>query len=251
MSKIAWITGDSSGIGRALALKMAKEGWTVAASARRMEQLDSLAAEGPKDAIKSYPLDVTNEEGNAATVAAIEKDLGPIDCAVLAAGNHIEQSLDSFKTEDFRSLMDLNYHGGVNGIAAVLPGFKARKSGHLVVVASVAGYRGLPRAPAYCASKAALIALTESLRFELEPLGIKTQVVNPGFVRTPLTDKNTFEMPFLMEVEDAARDMYLGMRGDGFEVTFPKAFAFIMKRLRCMPDWLFFKMVGKGTGIGQ
>lgn len=249
MAKIVWIVGASSGIGRALALEMARDGWTVAASARREEQLDELAAEGPAGKIKPYPVDATDAEACAETAAKIEKQVGPITCAVFAAGTHLPQPLDDFKVEDFRKLLDINVGGVVNGIAAILPGFRARKAGHLVVVASVAGYRGLPQAPGYGATKAALINLTESLKFDFDHIGVKTQVVCPGFVRTPLTDKNPFSMPFLMEVEDAARDMYRGMKSNAFEVTFPKRFAYILKFLGLLPDWLYFKLVHKGTGL--
>jgi NADP-dependent 3-hydroxy acid dehydrogenase YdfG len=249
MAKIVWIVGASSGIGRALALEMVRDGWTVVASARRQEQLDELAAEGPDGKIKVYTVDATDADACKQTAAAIEAEQGPIDCAVFAAGTHIPQTLEDIKVEDYRTLIDLNIGGVVNGVAAVLPGFKARKAGHLVVVSSVAGYRGLPQASGYGATKAALINLTESLKFDLDHIGVKTQVVCPGFVRTPLTDKNPFPMPFLMEVEDAARAMYRGMKTDAFEVIFPKRLAYILKFLGLLPDWLYFKLVHKGTGL--
>lgn len=249
MARIVWIAGASSGIGRALALEMARDGWLVAASARRQEQLDDLAAEGPEGRIKAYPVDVTDTAATEETVRKIEMDLGPVTCAVLAAGTHIPQTLDSFKPEDFRTLLGLNVMGVVNGIAAVLPGFRERRGGHLVVVSSVAGYRGLPQAPGYGASKAALINMTESLKFDLDHIGVKTQIVCPGFVRTPLTDKNPFPMPFLMEVEDAARAMYRGMQSNAFEITFPKRLAWILKGLGLLPDGLYFKLVHRGTGL--
>lgn len=249
MAGIVWITGASSGIGRALALEMARDGWTVAASARRREQLEELAAEGPDGAIKVCPVDVTDADAVVETVRRIENEHGSLDCVVLAAGTHTPQTLEDFRVEDYRALLDLNVMGVVNCVGAVVPGFRSRKAGHLVVVSSVAGYRGLPQAPGYGASKAALINLTESLKFELDHLGVKTQVVCPGFVRTPLTDKNPFPMPFLMEVEDAARAMYRGMQGGAFEVTFPKRFAYILKCLGLLPDGLYFRLVHKATGL--
>jgi NADP-dependent 3-hydroxy acid dehydrogenase YdfG len=249
MARIVWIAGASSGIGKALALEMARDGWIVAASARRKEQLDALAAEGPEGRIKPYPVDVTDTAATEGIVRKIEAEQGPVDCAVLAAGTHIPQTLDSFKAEDFRTLLGINVMGVVNGVGAVLPGFRQRQAGHLVVVSSVAGYRGLPQAPGYGATKAALINMTESLKFDLDHIGVKTQVVCPGFVRTPLTDKNPFPMPFLMEVEDAARAMYRGMQGNAFEITFPKRLAWILKGLGLLPDALYFKLVHRGTGL--
>jgi short-subunit dehydrogenase len=245
--KRVWITGASSGIGRALALEMARDGWHVVASARRQAELDSLAAEGPEGRIVGVTVDVTDAEATVAAVTAIEAEHGPITCAVLAAGTHIPTEADDFKVDDFRTLMEINYMGVVHAVAAVLPGFKARGGGHLVIVSSVAGYRGLPTAAGYGATKAALINFTESLKFDLDHWGVKIQLVCPGFVRTPLTDKNPFPMPFLMEVEDAARAMYRGMRGSGFEITFPKQFTFLMKKMAMMPYGVFFALIKRGT----
>lgn len=245
--RLVWITGASSGIGRAVALEMARQGWRVVATARRQEELDKLAADGPDGRISGIAADVTDLEATTAAVARIEAEIGPIDCAVLAAGTHIPTSADDFRPDDFRTLLDINVMGVVNATAAVLPGFKARRAGHLVVVASVAGYRGLPTAAGYGATKAALINYTEALKFDLDDWGVKTQLVCPGFVRTPLTDKNPFPMPFLMEVEDAARAMVRGMEGSGFEITFPKRFTVLVRLMSRLPYALYFAMVRRGT----
>lgn len=249
--RIVWITGASSGIGRAVALEMAREGWRVVVSARRREELDSLAEEGPPGRITGIPVDVTDPDATVAAVERIEAEIGPIDCAVLAAGTHIPTSAGDFKTEDFRKLIEVNVMGVVHATAAVLPGFKERRSGHLVVVASIAGYRGLPTAAGYGATKAALINYTEALKFDLDDWGVKTQLVCPGFVRTPLTDKNPFPMPFLMEVDDAARAMVRGMRGNGFEITFPKRFTMLVRLVSRLPYALYFPLVRKGTKTGE
>ncbi len=245
--RLVWITGASSGIGRAVALEMARDGWRVVATARRQEELDRLAAEGPAGRITGMSADVTDLEAMQATVARIEAEIGPVHCAVLAAGTHIPTSADDFRPDDFRSLVDINVMGVVNAAAAVLPGFKARRAGHLVVVASVAGYRGLPTAAGYGATKAALINFTEAMKFDLDPWGVKTQLVCPGFVRTPLTDKNPFEMPFLMEVEDAARAMVAGMRAGGFEITFPRRFTVLVKLMSLLPYAAYFPIIRRGT----
>ena len=245
--RIVWITGASSGIGRAVALEMALDGWRVVGSARRQEELDELAAEGPAGRITGVAIDVTDLEATKAAVARIEAEIGPIDCAVLAAGTHIPTSAEDFRPEDFRKLVEVNIMGVVHATAAILPGFKARRSGHLVVVASVAGYGGLPTAAGYGATKAALINFTEAMKFDLDDFGVKTQLVCPGFVKTPLTDKNPFPMPFLMEVEDAAKAMVSGMKGGGFEITFPKRFTTLVKIVSGLPYWLYFALVAKGT----
>ena len=242
-----WITGASSGIGRALALEMARDGWIVVASARKQQDLETLAAEAPEGRIRPVPVDVTDEAAARVAVETIEAEIGAIDCAVLAAGTHIPTSVESFSVSDIRTLVEVNLMGVVNSVAAVLPGFEKRRAGHLVVVSSVAGYRGLPTAAGYGATKAALINFTESLKFDLDRWGVKTQLCCPGFVRTPLTDKNDFPMPFLMEPDAAARAFYAGMRRDGFEITFPKRFTILMKKLAALPYGLFFPFVRRGT----
>jgi short-subunit dehydrogenase len=138
--------------------------------------------------------------------------------------------------------------GAVNGLAAVLPTLIDRRAGHVAVVASVAGYRGLPNASAYGATKAALINMCESLKTQLDRLGVTISLINPGFVRTPLTDKNKFPMPFLMEPEDAARAIFEGMARKKFEIAFPTRFVLILKVLRMLPYRLYFKLVRKATG---
>jgi len=238
----AWITGASSGLGRALARRMAADGWTVAGSARGADALAELArsAEDSKGAIHAYPLDVTDAAAVPAVVAAIERDLGPIAQAVLNAGTHQQVRAAQFSASDFRKLVDLNLMGTVHCLEALLPDMIARRGGRIAVVASVAGYRGLPTSAAYGMTKAGLINMAEALKPELDGFGVRLQVVNPGFVRTPLTDKNPFPMLFLMEVEDAADALYRGLRSDRFEIAFPRRFAYMLKVLRCLPAPLAF-----------
>lgn len=238
----AWITGASSGLGRALARRMAAEGWSVAASARSARGLAELAtgATGLTGEIRAFPLDVTDPAAVAATVAAIEQDVGPIGQAVLNAGTHRPVSAAEFTAAAFRDLTELNLMGTVHCLEALLSGMIGRRGGRIAVVASVAGYRGLPTAAAYGMTKAGLINMAEALKPELDGYGIHLQLVNPGFVRTPLTDKNPFPMPFLMEVEDAAEALYRGLRSDRFEIVFPRRFAYLLKVLRCLPTPLAF-----------
>jgi len=229
-----WITGASSGIGRELALRMAARGWTVAASARRREALDELAEEAG-GGIRPYPVDVTDGEAQRATVERIETELGPIALAVLNAGTHVETFARDIEPEVHRKLIGLNYLAVIDGLAALLPRMRERGRGRVAVVASVAGYRGLPSAAAYSASKAAAIAATESYAAELAGTGVSLQVVNPGFIETPLTQRNTFPMPMLMPVKTAAAKLEKGLLSRRFEIVFPVLFALIVKLYRCLP----------------
>jgi NAD(P)-dependent dehydrogenase (short-subunit alcohol dehydrogenase family) len=244
-----WITGASTGIGRALALRLAQAGWTVAASARQAGLLADLAAE-PSAAghIQFWPLDVTDIAAMRRTATAIEARLGPIAIAILNAGSHSARPATAFDADDVRTLLEVNFTGAVNGIDAVLPAMLRRRAGQIVLTASVAGYRGLPTAAAYGASKAALINLAESLKLELDRQGVRIRLVNPGFIKTPLTDKNHFPMPFLMPLDRAVERLYRGLQGNAFEITFPRRFTWIMKTLRCLPYPLYFALTRKATG---
>ncbi|TVR96748.1 MAG: SDR family NAD(P)-dependent oxidoreductase [Rhodospirillales bacterium] len=247
MSRVVWLTGAGKGLGRAVALELARRGDRVAASARTEADLVTLATDANEldGQIRPFPLDVTDEEANAATVAAIEQQMGPINLAILNAGTHAPISADAFTATTFRTLVEVNLMGTVHGIAALLPRFIGRRSGHIAVVASVAGYRGLPTSAAYGATKAALINMCEALKPELDRAGVRIALVNPGFVRTPLTDRNPFPMPFLMEADDAARRLVVGLDSGRFEITFPRRFTWGLKLLRCLPYALYFPLVGR------
>ncbi len=243
---LVWITGASSGIGRALALYMAKRGHRVVVSARREEALQELAAEAEnaKGALYPLALDVTDAEKAREAVDRIEAEHGEIALAVLNAGTHIPLDIEDFSPEPFRKLLDVNVMGVVNGLSPLIERMRERRRGHLAVVASLAGYCGLPSASAYGLTKAGLINMCEALQPELALYGIKLQLVNPGFVRTPLTDRNDFEMPFLMELDDAVRAFYDGLQSDTFEIVFPKRMACALGSMRRLPYRLFFKMTG-------
>jgi NAD(P)-dependent dehydrogenase (short-subunit alcohol dehydrogenase family) len=249
-ARIAWITGASSGFGRALALQLAGAGATVAASARRADELDRLAAaaEGLPGRIAPFPVDVADDAAMARVCAGIEAAIGPLDLAIFNAGAHAPVGVESFDPAPYRRLMEINYMGVVNGIAAVLPRFIARRGGQIAVVASLAGYRGLPQAAAYGPTKAALINLCEALKLDLDRLGVRICVINPGFVKTPMTDPNEFPMPFLMPVETAARRIVEGLEKGAFEIAFPRRFAFFVKLARILPYALYFRLVRTMTG---
>jgi short-subunit dehydrogenase len=244
---IVWITGASSGLGRAVACQYAEAGHTVCVSARRADQLQDLAdfCRGSTGEVRIFELDVTDPEAVATCLQAIRADVGVPDLTILNAGAHAPNSAKSFDREIFRRLMDINYIGTVNCLQEIIPVCLAQRSGQIAVVSSVAGYRGLPNASAYGASKAAVINLCESLQPELRAGGVKLSVVNPGFVRTPMTDENDFSMPFLMEVEDAAQAMIRGLEKNYFETTFPRRFTWLVKALRILPVNVYLRLTAR------
>ncbi|MDW8443700.1 MAG: SDR family NAD(P)-dependent oxidoreductase [Acetobacteraceae bacterium] len=246
---LAWITGASSGIGRQLAVELVRRGWTVAVTARRAEELARLAGEVPSGRILPAPADVTEAEALAQAVREVEGRAGrPIALAVLNAGTYLPDSAERFDLASFALQVKVNLLGTANALAAVMPAMIARRCGQIGIVSSVAGYRGLPRAIAYGATKAALIAMSESLKFDLDRAGVMITLVNPGFVKTPLTDKNDFPMPFLMPVERAAERIAEGLARGRFEVAFPWRFVAILKTMRVLPYALYFPLVGRVTG---
>lgn len=241
-----WITGASMGIGEALARRLARDGAEVVASARSAERLEALAAEDA-DGIVAWPLDITDHAAVREAVARIEAERGPIDVAVLNAGTHRPVAAADFTAAGLRDLMEINVMGTAACLEALLPRMIARGRGRIAVVASVAGYRGLPTSAYYGATKAALINLTESLKFDLDRVGVTIQLIDPGFVKTPLTDRNEFPMPFLIGADVAADRIATGLRSGRFEIAFPRAFVAILKLLRLLPYRLYFPLVGRGT----
>ena len=242
---LVWITGASSGIGEALIAPLAARGARVAISARRADRLEALASDHRRRGadVRAFPLDVTDREANARAVEAIEREMGPIALAVLNAGSHLRGSGGVFDAQQYVDIFHLNVLGVVYGLDAVLPRMLARGDGHIAGVASLAGFRALPTAAAYGASKAALIHLLESIRFDLEPRGVRVTVVNPGFVETPLTDQNRFRMPFLMPVERAAGIIVRELERDRREIHFPKPFSWTVKLLRILPFPLYARVI--------
>jgi NAD(P)-dependent dehydrogenase (short-subunit alcohol dehydrogenase family) len=241
-----WITGASTGIGEALARRMAEDGAEVVASARSVDRLDALAA-ASGGRIVAWPLDVTDHAAVQAGVARIEAERGPIDVAVLNAGTHRPVSAADFTAAGLQALLELNLMGTAACLEALMPRMIARGRGRIAVVASVAGYRGLPTSAYYGAGKAALINLAESLKFDLDRAGVTIQLVDPGFVRTPLTDRNEFPMPFLIGADVAADRIAAGLRSSRFEIAFPRVFVWLLKLLRLLPYGLYFPLVARNT----
>ena len=240
----AWLIGASSGIGAALARVLAARGWRVVISARGTETAASVAAEFP-ELISILPLDVTDTPACEAAVADAETILGgPPDLVVFAAGAWQPMGVSDLDSAVARRLMNVNYLGAVNVLAALLPGCRECRRGHIAVIASVAGYRGIPRAAGYGPTKAALINLCESLKPELDAAGVRLRLVDPGFVATPMTAVNDFPMPFLLAAEDAAERLFTALtRSSRFEITFPKRFTWGLKYLRLLPYGAYFALM--------
>lgn len=247
---IAWVTGASSGIGRGVALELARRGWTVAVSARREAELEALAIEAGSlpGRIVAHAVDVTDAAAMADAAEIIERAHGPIALAFFNAGIAPYVQAPALDPAAVKLAFDVNVMGVVHGLSAVMPRMAARGRGQIAVNASIAGYGGLPRSAAYGATKAALINMCEALRFDCDNLGLVMQLVNPGFVETPLTGKNDFPMPFLMRNEDASRRVVDGFERGGFEITFPRRFAYLVKAINLLPYPLYFAVVGRTTG---
>ena len=246
---IAWVTGASTGIGRAVALELVRRGWRVAVSARSADLLRSLAEEAKAlgGVVDVYPGDVTDRAAMASLVADIEAKSGAISLALLNAGGFFPDARGEFVGENFRATMRLNSDGALNCLEPVLPPMQARKRGQIVVVSSVAGYGGLPTAASYCMAKAGVIAMCESLKILLERAGISIQVVCPGYVKTPLSDKAKGPKPFMIPVDDAARRMCDGFERGGFEISFPKRLAWFLKIMNRLPYPAYFWLQSLGV----
>jgi short-subunit dehydrogenase len=245
-----WITGASSGIGRGVALEAARRGFRVLATARRQALLDELADEARHFGGIIIPVscDSSDQQAVEMMLAKVEQDHGPVALAFLNAGTYQPVTAIPFDAAAFHEMFAVNVGGTINGLAAILPRMAARGQGQIAFNASVAGYIGLPRSAAYSGTKAALIAMAESLKFDTDCLGITLQIVNPGFVETPLTAKNDHPMPFLMKLDEASKLICDGFAEGGFEITFPWQLSRILKVLRLLPYKAYFWLVGKATG---
>lgn len=247
----AWVTGASSGIGRALAVDLAKNGWQVAVTARSEEALTGLKEEASslRGGIHIFEGDVRDTEKMAAHCADIATNFGGLALLVANAGIYLPQDGLCGDIEAYRRTFDVNLMGTVNVVLPAIQIMKQADQGQIALVSSVAGYRGLPTSAAYGASKAGLINLAESLKFDLDRAGIHIQVINPGFVDTPATRSNPFPMPYLISPEEAVRQIRKGMQDpDRFEIAFPKRFVRQLKTMRLLPYSLYFKLIRKSTG---
>jgi NAD(P)-dependent dehydrogenase (short-subunit alcohol dehydrogenase family) len=245
--KRVWIIGASTGIGAALASELAKRGAKVAGSARSAATLKEVLGAGPN--VLALPADVTKHESLQAAHDRIVAAWGGVDVMVYMAGTYKGMRAWKLGPGMAKPEFDTNVIGAYDAVAATLPGMLERKRGSLVIVSSVAGYRGLPNSLIYSATKAALINMAETLYLDLASKGIGVHVVNPGFVETPLTAQNKFKMPALIKADEAAREIVAGLARGEFETHFPKRFTGWLKTMRHLPYGLYFKAIHKFTGL--
>ncbi len=230
---VVWITGGSSGIGAQLAREFAAQGWTVAITARSQKMLKSVAR--GQSRIHVYQGDVTKRRDMAAIVDAIEQKHGAIALAILNAGIYLPTDLPKFDARIFDRSFAVNLTGTINGLAPLIPRMVERGAGQIALMASVAGFGGLPTSAAYGATKSALLNMGEALAMELAASGVMVHVIAPGFVETPATDVNRFSMPFLQPVDVAARRIFAGLNKGRFFITFPRRFALLLRLLNLLP----------------
>jgi len=232
-----WLVGASEGLGRALAERMSRAGVHLVLSARNADALTALAGAlpGPTTVL---PCDVASDT----SVAAAAAQAGEVDGVVFLAGVYWPQAAQAWTADQVVAMCDVNLTGCARVLGQVVPAMVARDAGHVVITGSLSGFRGLPGAIGYSASKAGVMALAESMHYDLRRTGVDVQVVNPGFIRTRLTDKNDFRMPFIMEPGAAADEMWRFMQTDGFKRSFPTAFSWVFRGSQFLPDWLYYRM---------
>ena len=244
--KTIWITGGSTGIGKALAIKFSNEGWNVAISARRVELLNELSNQ--HENISAFPLDVTDKIKCKEVFDQIINKYTNINICFFSTGTWNPKKEKDIDVEQIEEVFKVNFFGTVNSIKVVEQFFKDKKSGIITIVSSIAGYRGLPNSTGYGPSKSALNNLAESLYFDFKRFNVRVCLVSPGFIKTPMTDKNDFKMPFLKTPEYAANKIYDGLiNKDNFEIHFPKILTVILKILSFLPSKIYFYLVGKLT----
>ena len=244
--KTVWLVGASTGIGRATAHALHAQGAKVIVSARSQAALDTFAAEHPGATVLAMDAaDAASVEAAAQTVLKA----GPLDLVLYCAGYYKELRATEFDLASMLRHNQVNYVGALYLLSAVLPHFLARKAGHISLVSSVAGYRGLPQSLAYGPTKAALINLAETLYVDLKDSNISVSLICPGFVETPLTAQNKFTMPGLIKPEKAAEEILRGWAKGEFETHFPKRFTYFMKALALLPPRLYFPVIRKFTGL--
>jgi NADP-dependent 3-hydroxy acid dehydrogenase YdfG len=232
-----WIVGASEGLGRALALALSKAGAEVIVSARSAERLAALVAELPGPG-RAVACDV----GDPESVKRAAAEAGEVDGMVYLAGLYWPMKATEWDGDKVATMVDVNLTGAARVVGEVLPGMLARKAGHIVLTGSLSGFRGLPGAIGYGATKAGIMSLGETMRIDLKGTGVVVQNSNPGFIKTRLTDKNDFKMPFLMEPEEAADHMMTLMRSDRFSSSFPWLFGAWFRFSQFLPDWLYYRI---------
>lgn len=232
-----WLVGASEGLGRALADVMSRAGIELILSARNEERLISLMRELPGKT-RALPVDVRDLK----SVQAAAAQAGDLDGVIYLAGAYWPFPAQEWDAEQAEVMADVNFTGAMRVVGAAMPGFMARGAGHVVLIGSLSGFRGLPGSIGYSSSKAGVMHLAESMHADLRGSGISVQLANPGFIRTRLTAKNDFTMPFLMEPEDAAMRVFEHMNTDAFKRNFPGPFALFFRLTQFLPGWLYYRL---------
>lgn len=235
-----WLVGASEGLGLALARQISAAGAEVILSARSATGLEKAVAQMPGRA-RAVAVDV----GDTASVARAAEAVGEVDGVVFLAGVYWPMTAQAWDAEQVETMCNVNFTGCARVVGAVLPGMVARGAGHVVLTGSLSGFRGLPGANGYGPSKAGVMAMAETLYADLRGSGIAVQLANPGFIRTRLTDKNDFAMPFLMEPEVAAREMFELMQTDHFKSNFPTVFSWLFRLSQFLPDWAYYRIFAR------
>lgn len=246
LDRRVWVVGASTGIGRALATTLARRGARVAVSARSESALTALD-QSVEGGVMVLPMDVADVEAWVRCRDTITAAWGGVDLVIFMAGAYTPLRAWQLDWSTAAPMVEINLGGTIKGLAAVVPQLLRQGEGAVALVASVAGYRGLPQALIYGPTKAALINLAEALYLDLHPRGIGVYLINPGFVRTPLTDQNTFPMPALMEPEAAADAVIAGLARGRFEIHFPRRFTGLLKAVARLPYGLYFRLVRKAV----
>ena len=231
------LVGASEGLGAALAQRLSAAGAEVIVSARSEDKLNSVVASLPGKA-RAVPLDISDTE----SVKHAAEQVGEVDGVVLLAGVYWPFSARKWDADQAVAMSDINFTGYMRVLGQVVPNMVARDTGHIVITSSLTGFRGLPGSIGYTASKAASMSLAECMYADLRNTGVKVQVANPGFIRTGMTDKNNFNMPFIMEPDAAAREMFELMNSDAFKKSFPTFFSLLFRAAQFLPDWLYYRI---------
>jgi len=232
-----WLVGASEGLGLALAHKLNAAGAEVILSGRDALRLHEAVLTMPGRASA-----VVADVASAESVRAAAAEVGPVDGVVILAGVYWPMTAQEWDAGKAEAMCDVNFTGAHRVVGAVLPEMVAQNRGHLMITGSLSGFRGLPGAIGYAASKAGVMTLAESLYADLRGTGVTVQLANPGFIRTRLTDKNDFKMPFLMETPEAAQHMFEQMCGDQFKVSFPTVFSWLFRLSQFLPDWAYYRI---------
>ena len=240
--KTIWITGASSGIGKALVEKYAEKGWKVAASARRENLLNEMSKH---ENIFSYPLDVTQKDSIENAFKNILRDFKELNICIFCSGTYERKSEKELSPENIKKVFDVNFLGVVNSVSIIEKYFKERRKGHIGIVSSPVGYRGLPNSTGYSPSKAALNNFTQGIYFDFKKFNVMITLISPGFIKTALTDKNDFKMPYLKSTNFAADKIFEGMKKKQFEIIFPYQIAFIYKIFQILPNKIYNYLISK------